>query len=126
MGFPRKLSELCSPAYVYFLLSFFGIVLLWFQNMSSSNRMYMVGSYRSNVVNKIVIFAVKIIYILFWTWILNLMCKDGHKDIAWILVLLPFVLMFLMVISTMTSYGGMGLFEGLESKDAKKKQMLKK
>jgi hypothetical protein len=25
------------------------------------------------------------------------MCKDGHKNIAWFLVLLPFILMFLIV-----------------------------
>ena len=31
---------------------------------------------------------------MFWTWILNLMCKDGHKNIAWFLVLLPFIMIF--------------------------------
>jgi hypothetical protein len=43
------------------------------------------------------VFVVKVIGILFWTWILNLMCKDGHKEIAWFLVLLPFVLLFFMM-----------------------------
>jgi hypothetical protein len=32
------------------------------------------------------------------------MCKDGHKEIAWFLVLLPFVLLFFMV-GTVEGFG---------------------
>jgi preprotein translocase subunit YajC len=31
------------------------------------------------------------------------MCKDGHKGIAWFLVLFPFVMFFLILLLTMTS-----------------------
>ena len=31
---------------------------------------------------------------------LNLMCKDGHSEIAWFLVLLPFVLFFMVIAMT--------------------------
>jgi hypothetical protein len=44
------------------------------------------------------VFIVKLIYIFFWTWILNLMCKDGHSEISWFLVLLPFILYFLILV----------------------------
>jgi hypothetical protein len=44
---------------------------------------------------------VKVVYIMFWTWVLNLMCKDGHTGIAWFLVLLPFVLLFVILGSVM-------------------------
>jgi hypothetical protein len=43
------------------------------------------------------VFLVKIVYILFWTWILNLICKDGHTGIAWFLVLIPFILLFVIM-----------------------------
>jgi len=39
----------------------------------------------------------KVLYILFWTWVLNLMCKGGYKNVAWFLVLLPFVLFFVVL-----------------------------
>jgi len=39
------------------------------------------------------VFVVKIVYVLFWSWLLNLMCKDGHSNVAWFLVILPFVLL---------------------------------
>jgi hypothetical protein len=51
----------------------------------------------------LLLFVVKLIYILFWTWILNLICKDGHSGISWLLVLVPFVLMFFVVLSLLSS-----------------------
>ena len=60
--------------------------------------MYNLGTFSSRVPNTSVIFIVKILYILFWTWILNLICRDGHANIAWFLVLVPFILVFLMMI----------------------------
>jgi hypothetical protein len=34
------------------------------------------------------------IYVVFWTWVLNLICKAGYKWLSWVLVLAPFVLIF--------------------------------
>jgi H+/Cl- antiporter ClcA len=62
-----------------------------------NEKKYSVGMYSCNVPSCIAVFIVKIIYILFWTWILNLICKDGHTGIAWFLVLLPFILLFIMI-----------------------------
>jgi len=96
MAFPRKLNQLCTPAFVYFVLSFVGIIVTIFQNMGNTNK-YCLGGLTCNVPSTVAIFIMKIICILFWTWVLNLMCNDGHKNIAWFLVLLPFILMFLVV-----------------------------
>jgi hypothetical protein len=35
--------------------------------------------------------------VLFWTYILNLICKDGHVGLSWLLVLLPWILLFVMM-----------------------------
>ena len=64
----------------------------------------------ARVPSTFLVFVVKIIYILFWTWVLNLMCKDGHKEIAWFLVLIPFILLFLVMGSMM----GGSSYEGFE------------
>jgi hypothetical protein len=66
------------------------------QNMGNRG-VYSLGSMSVPVSNTVLVFVVKIVAVLFWTWILNLMCKDGHKEIAWFLVLLPFVLLFFMM-----------------------------
>lgn len=102
MSFPTKLKQLCQPAYIYFLISVIALVFSAFQNMGNSSR-YSLGSISCPVSSCMVVFIVKIVVILFWTWILNLMCKDGHGEIAWFLILLPFVLFFVIFI-TASSY----------------------
>lgn len=96
MAFPTKLSQLCTPAYIYFLISVIAIIIAAIQNMGS-NGLYRLGMFACRVPSCFAVFIFKVIYILFWTWILNLMCKDGHSGIAWFLVLVPFVLLFVAV-----------------------------
>jgi len=96
MAFPSKLRQLCTPAYVYFILSVLMIVVAAFQNMGNNGR-YTLGMFSCMVPSCVLVFALKIVYILFWTWVLNLMCQDGHSEIAWFLLLLPFVLLFVAV-----------------------------
>jgi hypothetical protein len=36
-------------------------------------------------------------YILFWTWLLNVICRGGATPFAWFLVLFPFIMMFIML-----------------------------
>jgi hypothetical protein len=92
----KILQNLCTPSYVYLVISTIFLILATFQNYGNVNT-YCLGEYECNVPNTTLVFMIKIIYILFWTWILNLMCGAGATGIAWILVLLPFVLMFVML-----------------------------
>jgi len=96
MSFPRTINELCSPALFYFVVSIVGLFIILFQNIGNKHS-YNLGTFSCRVPNTMLVFIVKIIYIVFWTWILNLICKDGYKTISWLLVLLPWILMFVMV-----------------------------
>jgi hypothetical protein len=96
MSFPRSLKELCSPAALYFIISMLSLVMILLQNLGNSNS-YHVGNFSCRVPSTIIVFIIKLIYILFWTWILNLICKDGHTGISWLLVLLPFILFFVLI-----------------------------
>lgn len=91
--FPQKLNDLCAPALFYFVFSMAALFLLLFQNMGNKNSINM-GSFSCRVPNTILVFIIKLIYIIFWTWILNLICKDGYKTVSWLLVLLPWMVMF--------------------------------
>lgn len=94
--FPKKLGELCTPALVYFVISVIVLLVSILQNLGN-NAKYNLGSYSCKVPSTIMVFIIKVIYILFWTWVLNLICKSGHKGISWLLVLLPFILMFVVI-----------------------------
>jgi hypothetical protein len=111
MAFPNKLSQLCTPSYVYFIISALAIVISAIQNMGNK-KIYALGMFHCRVPSCISVFIIKVIYILFWTWILNLMCKDGHTEIAWFLVLLPFIMLFV-IMGTVMMYQKKNKKEGL-------------
>ena len=90
------LNNLCSPAYFYLVISMLAIVIMGFQNMGNES-VYCLGSYSCNVSSATLIFIIKIIYVLFWTWLLNIICKSGFTSIAWFLVLLPIEVIFWIV-----------------------------
>jgi hypothetical protein len=96
MAFPKKLSQLCTPSLVYFVISMLGMAIAIIQNLGNNGR-YTLGSFSCNVPSTMLVFIVKLMYILFWTWVLNLICKDGYTNIAWLLVLLPFILLFVIL-----------------------------
>ena len=96
MAFPKSLKELCSPALFYLVVSVVSMVLISLQNLGNSG-MYSIGCYSCQVPSTIMVFVVKMLYILFWTWILNLICKDGHSGISWFLVLLPLIMFFVII-----------------------------
>jgi hypothetical protein len=96
MSFPKSLKELCAPASIYFIISIIALVLVVFQNLGN-NHSYNIGTFSCRVPNTAIVLIVKLIYILFWTWILNLICKDGHTEISWLLVLLPWIFIFVTI-----------------------------
>lgn len=96
MSFPKKLKDLCAPAALYFIISIIGLIIIFFQNLGNTCS-YNIGTFSCRVPNTAIVLIVKLIYILFWTWILNLICKDGHTGISWILVLLPWVFILIII-----------------------------
>lgn len=114
MAFPKSLNELCKPAYIYFIISVIGLVLMAIQNFGNSN-VYCLGNFICEVPSTILVFAVKFVYVLFWSWLLNLMCKDGHSNIAWFLVIFPFVLLAVII----------GLLMMYQNDEKEKEQMKK-
>ncbi len=89
-------KKLCSPAFFYMLISIFALIVMMIQNMGNTNT-FCLGSYECDVPNTFMVYLFKILYVLFWTWVLNLMCKGGYKNVAWFFVLLPFILFFVVL-----------------------------
>ncbi len=90
------LRNLCTPAVIYLAISMMLLVVMYIQNRNNVD-VYCLGAYECDVTNVTAIFLVKFVYILFWTWILNLICKSGSPSIAWLLLLLPVILFFLLI-----------------------------
>ena len=90
------LKNLCTPAYVYLVISVIALIIMGFQNLGN-NGLYCVGYYSCNVSSVFMIFILKLFYIVFWTWVLNILCRGGAPGLAWFFVLLPYVLMFILI-----------------------------
>ena len=93
----KKYNLLCSPAQMYVFISVVALVAMLIQNISEPNK-YCVGMYSCKInFNNMILFAMKILYVVFWAIVLDSLCKNGYKDLAWAIVLLPFIALFILI-----------------------------
>lgn len=90
---PTASSTLCAPALTYLVISLAALLVSWFQNIQNT-KVYCVGQVSCPVQNTTYVFVLKIMWFLFWTWVLNSLCANGYKTVAWILVAIPFLVFF--------------------------------
>ena len=89
-------KNLCSPAQLYLGLSVISILSMLAQNCSNSN--FFVGDVMINPpCHKSLIFFLEILYVLIWTFILNKLCSKGFSSVSWLLVMLPYIGMFILL-----------------------------
>jgi hypothetical protein len=79
MKAPKSFTSLCTPAKLYFVLSVFAIVIALYNRIQLS------------------VVAIKAVFVLFWTCVLSLLCKNGYKSVSWFLVLLPYIIVLLLL-----------------------------
>jgi hypothetical protein len=101
-------DKLCEPAKFYFVIATISYILILLQNLGDHGR-FTLGSYSCRHTNPAILLVVQALYIVFWTWLLNLICKI-NKGISWVIVLFPFLLFFVAL--------GVILFQGIQ-KDRK-------
>lgn len=89
-------QHLCPPARFYLVISIFAYFFMFFQNIGN-DQIFCLGELGCYSENSIYILLFKAIYIIFWTWLLNIICRGGGTLFSWLLVLLPFILFFILV-----------------------------
>ena len=75
--------KICGPALTYLILSVISILVGFAHQIKLSSLI------------------MKVFFVLAWTWFLNYLCKEGHKDVAWFLVIMPFIFMLAMFVIVM-------------------------
>ena len=73
----KEFKNLCTPAKIYLVVTLFLCV------MSLMNDA------------PVLAVALKVVFAVIWTCILSWLCKKGLSAISWILILLPFIVIFL-------------------------------
>jgi hypothetical protein len=97
MQFVSEIKKLCTPAFVYLVIAVLGLITIMLQNVGNENKLC-VGRVECSVSTTAGTFLVKALWIMFWTYILSTLCKYGHSNIAWFLVLLPFIIMLIALV----------------------------
>jgi hypothetical protein len=82
MKIGKTIKNLCTPAYVYIFISAFAILFALFSGFG------------------IVAVLTKAVFVIFWTYVLNMLCKKGYKNVSWFLVLLPYFFILLGFLQT--------------------------
>ena len=99
----KTFKSLCTPAQLYFVLSTLSFLLILLQNCSDGSS-YKIGTMKVKPeCHNVIFFMFKAAYILGFTYLLNWFCGKKLKTISWIIVLLPFIAMFLILGVTMIS-----------------------
>ena len=91
-----QIKKLCTPAYVYLVISVLGMVLLMVQNMGNTGK-FCVGSFNCDVPHNGMVFLGQALYVAAWTWTLHYICRKWYKNLSWALVLLPFLGFFMAI-----------------------------
>lgn len=73
----KDFSKLCTPAKIYFAIA---VIATMFDLYNGASIMFAFW---------------EIFFAFIWTFILGWLCDQGYKSISWVLVLLPYILMFL-------------------------------
>lgn len=83
-----QLTQLCTPSLIYLILSIVSVISM----IISGNIGWLL--------------IVKVLFMAFWTWILNLICKAGYEVVSWILVIVPIIIMLIIVSMTVGIVAG--------------------
>jgi len=92
MELKKFIKSLCTPAYIYFIIAMLGLLMTILKNLMRKNRDHFFS------IRSLIIYILKFVFILFVSWILNSLCKSGYSSISWIILLLPFIILFAFMI----------------------------
>lgn len=96
-GIINKVQSLCTPAFIFFILSVLSIFVMLFDNLENTNS-YCFGNVSCNVANTSTIFIIEILFLLFWTWVLNFICSRGYTNFSWFILFFPYILLFALLL----------------------------
>ena len=105
MAIVKYVRSLCTPAYVYLCIGALSIIAAIIQNAGNDTRLC-VGEFECEVEHVGIVLLTKGLYVAFWTFVLSSICKAGHRQVAWFLVLIPFILGAILLAMFMISRPG--------------------
>ena len=89
----KTFANYCTPARIYLGISIVAIILVLLQNFSNPDQSQLcIGVHKCTMPHKALALFFKVVYMLFWTWLLNFLCRKGLRSLAWVILIIPFLL----------------------------------
>ena len=119
LNYLKTAQKLCVPAKIYLGISSLVIIYILLQNIMNSFNIYTLGTASYRVLNTPIIFIIKVAYVVFWTWVLQLICKAGYTNLSWLLVLLPIIMGLFTLYASLKGMCPNAELEGMNVKKSK-------
>ena len=103
MDILNYIKNLCTPAYVYLVISFIAIFSLMYEKSPEYSN-YCLNKFGCKVGTMTIIILTQGLLTVIWAVILDKICKRGYPGISWFLLALPY-LMFFVAIWLLIHYG---------------------
>jgi cell division protein FtsW (lipid II flippase) len=88
----------CPPAVIYLTLAIISTVLSLFTSHRHDDMNY-------DGENKVLYTIIHLIFVGMWTAILYWLCSNCHNTAAWIVLLLPIIVVFFVILTVMFGFG---------------------
>jgi hypothetical protein len=88
------LSNLCTPAKLYFIISLILLAVSSYYDLTRNEKdKICLGKINCKVESKPVFYILNILFILLWAFILNMLCRFGWSKLSWFLFLFPYIIL---------------------------------
>ena len=94
MNVMKQLKALCTPAFIYFILSALAYISMVIQNIGNRDK-FCFGKKTCRVPSTLLLFVWQALYIGAWTFGLNWLCSKGYSALSWTILFFPLIVMFL-------------------------------
>jgi len=91
----KTFSKLCTPAKIYFGIAVISSIIALFKGVRFGPIL------------------IKMVFALFWTYILGWLCSKGYKSISWFLVVFPYIVLILSVLRIARINEHKGIFKSI-------------
>lgn len=86
--------NLCPAAKIYLIISTVAMIIMSL-NVFGTNHVFCIGTDDcESPINVVSLYLLKILYVIFWTWVLNVICRKVSMGLALAIALVPFLLFF--------------------------------
>jgi hypothetical protein len=87
--------KFCTPSKIYFFMAIILLFISFVNDMQNKDKNKVcLGKLKCN--NKPLYYLLNVLFIVFWSWILNKLCTYGWVKLSWFLLLFPFIILVIL------------------------------